>query len=96
MLIPGETLEEEKRVVEGMKMNSFLSEGIFLLVVRKYRYHDVPGIIRTALVNPAQQSWAQIGVGAEKDCWDIQGDGEADNRKRSNTGCALVRMSTIR
>lgn len=77
-------------------MNPFLSEGIFLVVVWKYHYHDGPGIIWTALVNPAQQSWAQIRVGAEKDYWDGEGDGEAANRKRSNTGCALFRMSTIR
>lgn len=49
-----------------MKINPSLSEGIFLVVVRKYCCHHVPGILCIALVNSAQKRWAQIGVGAEK------------------------------
>lgn len=70
-------LLRKKKRVKTVKMNPPLLEGIFLNVERKYHCHNVPGILCTALVNPAQQRWAQIGVGAEKgwsggwrSCWE--------------------------
>lgn len=36
-------------------MNPPLLEGIFLVMVRKYGYHNVPELLCTALVNLAQQ-----------------------------------------
>lgn len=74
-------------------MNPPLLEGTFTVVMRKYRCHSISGILCTALANPAQQKWAQIGVGAEESYWDGRGNGEAAERKTNHHGYALFRMN---
>lgn len=74
-------LWRRKRVVERVKMNPSLYEGILLVVMREYCCRDVPGILCTACL-------VKVGSnrdGAEKGDW----DGKATEREMGNTGYAL-------